>query len=417
MIYSVVTDVTRHIIVNLKRRSLAVAITVAIAASAAGCSSLIGGGWTYSTEKDETTNITVSKAQRNFVQKDDKSAITTVTLVCEKGGSGNEDQTLELQILSLRDDGGKTKEYQPVEFDEKPIFRFKSDSSARAIDDEIDSSKYNNEMSVVFSSLILPSANFTQLKALASQAALSEALAEQMEAAAKAMGVAGNDNISTTSAQLNSVVEDALGVGTRNFKFPSEEIFISYVAEGGSKRAISFSFDNAQLAKVAEECGWSKNPAPYKQKTGFFDADGTFNPAKAAAKAAAAEAAAPAADAEAAPMAPAAVAAAPAADAAAAPMAPAAQAAATRPSFDCAKAALAVEYMICGSSRLVQLDLELAQLNARAKSFGLTSNPSWTTGGRAWLKKRNACQTEGCVAAAYGERMDYIAIETEEEPG
>ena len=62
-------------------------------------------------------------------------------------------------------------------------------------------------------------------------------------------------------------------------------------------------------------------------------------------------------------------------------------------SFDCARAATAVEQMVCSDSELSALDDELGKLfdkNRREVDIELRAQ-------RAWLKERNCCGDHGCV--------------------
>lgn len=83
------------------------------------------------------------------------------------------------------------------------------------------------------------------------------------------------------------------------------------------------------------------------------------------------------------------------------------------PSFDCAKASIEAERLICGEyqSELRRLDRDMDRL------FGevlFHRESSWAEQ-RAWLKQRNACEDTACIKAAYEERLDdlFAAIGTE----
>lgn len=72
------------------------------------------------------------------------------------------------------------------------------------------------------------------------------------------------------------------------------------------------------------------------------------------------------------------------------------------PSFDCAKATLAVERMICTDSDLALRDRALALIYERvSKDF-----PNVRKVQRKWLREeRNACATAACVRQAYDGRI------------
>jgi uncharacterized protein len=91
---------------------------------------------------------------------------------------------------------------------------------------------------------------------------------------------------------------------------------------------------------------------------------------------------------------------------------PLAQAAAATPSFNCQKATLKAEIMVCGNAELARLDVEVTRL------YGLVSKApdidrvalQRLQGG--WLDKRNACATndssETCLLNAYAGRISDL---------
>lgn len=82
-----------------------------------------------------------------------------------------------------------------------------------------------------------------------------------------------------------------------------------------------------------------------------------------------------------------------------------------RPSFNCARAADAVERMICSSNELSVLDLALANsyrdITAKAKSQYEKSQLKKAQ--LYWLAEvRNRCITESCIATAYRDRLKEL---------
>lgn len=74
-------------------------------------------------------------------------------------------------------------------------------------------------------------------------------------------------------------------------------------------------------------------------------------------------------------------------------------------SFDCAKAATDVEYLICGNSVLSELDSTMASKykKIRRTNRGILENQ------RNWLRKeRNICRSSECLANAYNSRIKYF---------
>ncbi len=69
-------------------------------------------------------------------------------------------------------------------------------------------------------------------------------------------------------------------------------------------------------------------------------------------------------------------------------------------SFNCAKAATAVEKAICTSKPLSSLDAILAKLYKVA-----SKNPAAKTEQKAWMASRDACTDAECVATQYAERL------------
>jgi len=91
---------------------------------------------------------------------------------------------------------------------------------------------------------------------------------------------------------------------------------------------------------------------------------------------------------------------------------PLAQAAAATPGFDCKKATLKAEIMICGNARLAQLDVEVTRLyDLIGKAPGIDRAALQRLQG-GWLNKRNACATtdnsETCLLDAYAGRISDL---------
>lgn len=85
---------------------------------------------------------------------------------------------------------------------------------------------------------------------------------------------------------------------------------------------------------------------------------------------------------------------------------PAAQQA--RPSFDCSKAATAVEGMICGNAELAELDSRLATAYKTARD-GMDDPGAMRAEQVQWIKQeRNACKSIDCLFSVYGERVDDL---------
>lgn len=80
------------------------------------------------------------------------------------------------------------------------------------------------------------------------------------------------------------------------------------------------------------------------------------------------------------------------------------------PSFDCARARLAVEHMICASPKLAEKDrAESARYRDRMASLvGPGQMDQAQRDQRSWLRSRNACTTARCVAASYDYRMNQL---------
>ena len=78
-----------------------------------------------------------------------------------------------------------------------------------------------------------------------------------------------------------------------------------------------------------------------------------------------------------------------------------------QPSFDCTKAATAVEKAICDNTDLAMLDRALARLYRAAREKG---GKAVVTSQRAWLKARARCkEDESCLFAAYKTRLAALA--------
>lgn len=77
-------------------------------------------------------------------------------------------------------------------------------------------------------------------------------------------------------------------------------------------------------------------------------------------------------------------------------------------SFDCGKAAIKVEKIICGDAKISKLDEEL---NAAYKIAMQDKKQANTVkqGQKQWMKKRNACSDEACLVDAYTTRITRLS--------
>jgi len=82
------------------------------------------------------------------------------------------------------------------------------------------------------------------------------------------------------------------------------------------------------------------------------------------------------------------------------------------PSFDCEKAILAVEKLICSSTGLANADRKLADIfesRKRDVQFGV-SRKGLRNEQLAWIKNiRNACADEACLIEAYQKRIMFLS--------
>lgn len=82
-------------------------------------------------------------------------------------------------------------------------------------------------------------------------------------------------------------------------------------------------------------------------------------------------------------------------------------------SFDCAKATIKIEAMVCENAEISQLDhtlntLYLAALQDRRQAEGLRESQ------RHWLKRRNRCANEPCLRKIYSARIKIIRSEMDD---
>ena len=78
---------------------------------------------------------------------------------------------------------------------------------------------------------------------------------------------------------------------------------------------------------------------------------------------------------------------------------------ATAPSFDCKRATLIVEKLICASPRLSRIDVEMASSYSILWARG-NERENLRSGQIAWLTKiRNICSSESCLESVYQERI------------
>lgn len=86
---------------------------------------------------------------------------------------------------------------------------------------------------------------------------------------------------------------------------------------------------------------------------------------------------------------------------------------AARPSFDCAKASTNVERMICDDPSLGDKDRQVSVTYRtwvqRVKAGDLIDSiDEIVADQKAWVQRRNACQTAACVSKAYDERIEEL---------
>jgi len=97
---------------------------------------------------------------------------------------------------------------------------------------------------------------------------------------------------------------------------------------------------------------------------------------------------------------------------ASAAVAPLAQAAAATPSFNCKKATLKAEIMVCGNTELAQLDVEVTRLYSLINKAPGVDRVGLQRLQGGWLDKRNACATtdssETCLLNAYAGRISDL---------
>jgi uncharacterized protein len=91
---------------------------------------------------------------------------------------------------------------------------------------------------------------------------------------------------------------------------------------------------------------------------------------------------------------------------------PLAQAAAATPGFDCKKATLKAEIMVCGNARLAQLDVEVTRLYGLIGKAPDVDRVALQRLQGGWLNTRNACATtdnsETCLLNAYAGRISDL---------
>jgi uncharacterized protein len=81
-------------------------------------------------------------------------------------------------------------------------------------------------------------------------------------------------------------------------------------------------------------------------------------------------------------------------------------------SFDCTKASITVEKLICENSDLSKNDELMSSLYSISKNILGTSTEA-TKSQINWLAKRNACHSVQCISEAYSEQIDGIIYRLE----
>lgn len=97
------------------------------------------------------------------------------------------------------------------------------------------------------------------------------------------------------------------------------------------------------------------------------------------------------------------------------PAAPVALVPTGRPSFNCRKAHSRSEKMICGDPHLAQLDRELGQLYARAKSGTRNVADFQRRSDAEWRRRESSCSDRGCLLAWYAQRREQLLGEIESQ--
>lgn len=77
------------------------------------------------------------------------------------------------------------------------------------------------------------------------------------------------------------------------------------------------------------------------------------------------------------------------------------------PGFDCQRAEKVVEHWVCANAELMQADQRLTEAykTAQAKPDGDAALAALRAGQLRWLRVRNRCESQGCVAEAYARRI------------
>ena len=76
------------------------------------------------------------------------------------------------------------------------------------------------------------------------------------------------------------------------------------------------------------------------------------------------------------------------------------------PGFDCRQAEKVVEHWICASPELMRADLRLSEIyrTAQAKPDGDAALAALRAAQLRWLRARNGCENQDCLARAYAQR-------------
>jgi uncharacterized protein len=77
-------------------------------------------------------------------------------------------------------------------------------------------------------------------------------------------------------------------------------------------------------------------------------------------------------------------------------------------SFDCTKAATAVEKMICADAELSRLDSELGERYDTARRAPGASSAAIQAAQRDWMQQRNECADTACIAQLYAARIEQL---------
>lgn len=339
-------------------------IPIAAILTLTACGNLgFGDAFDYEKIKDEFTSEEISKATASLPSDSDKNATMQIVLQCSKPLDQKADPFRSTKIsFILNDQTG-----DPLDFSDLVI---KFDGARPPQDGFLKNqniSKYSNVSEQWYSKMSALMLETGEDRV----AALAYLQGGGLIGASLSAALGGS--VKTPEQISHDLIEAALS---------AEVLMIRYETSGGTITTATVNIDGGNYRKVLEDCGWNAWLEEWDRNHSASAA-----PNSAAANTAPAVSLAEASNEEV--------------------VAPTTSK--IQPSFDCSEASSKTERMICSSSTLAQLDVELSEAyrTARADGMPLPEDELRRTQ-KEWISGNNQCSDVPCLEQRYLDRISFL---------